>query len=479
MAQDRTVYANPLISRYASREMSAIFSEQAKARKWRLCWVVLAEAEGELGLPIGEEQVAELKAFQDRIDYEAIEEKEKRLRHDVMAALLAYGDQCPRARGILHLGATSCYVTDNTELMQFHEALLLLRRRLAAAIRALADFAATHKGLRCLGYTHFQPAQPTTLGKRACLWLQDLMICLEDLKHLLAGYRLRGVQGTTGTQDSFLKLFDGDHARVKRLNELVCRKLGFAGSFPICGQTYTRLFDSRLMDLLKNIAQSASKFAVDFRLMQHLKMLEEPFEEEQVGSSAMAYKKNPMRCERLCSLARIVMSFASAADQTAANQWFERTLDDSAGRRIYMPQAFLGVEAVLLLAGNVVSGARVYPKVIARLLAEELPFMATETILMEGSKLGNDRQSLHEAVRQNALEAGREIKEQGLPNTLLAKLADDPRIPFDLEQLERMTYNTDFSGRAERQVEEYLAEIVEPALAEEGVGPEAGAEIRV
>jgi adenylosuccinate lyase len=461
---DRQHYANPLIRRYASARMSAIFSDEAKFRTWRRLWVTLAEAQAALGLGISDEQLEELRAHAADIDFERMETLEKELRHDVMAAVRAYAEQCPAAGGIIHLGATSCYVTDNTELLEMHQALLLLRSRLLGVVEALAGFAEAHKGLRCLGYTHFQAAQPTTLGKRATLWLQDLLMVHGDLEHLLAGFGLRGVKGATGTQDSFLKLFGGDHGKVKALDRLVCRKLGHPASFAVTGQTYPRLWDARVLDLLKLLAAAAHKFAVDFRLMQHLKMVDEPFEEKQVGSSAMAYKRNPMRCERLCSLARYVAAQAQAADQTAAQQWFERTLDDSAGRRLYIPQAFLAAEAVLLIYANVLKGVRVYPKVIAGLLAEELPFLATETILMRAVAAGADRQEVHEAIRQNAAAAAREVKEEGCKNRLLEMLAADERIPLDLGQIEEIAGGADFTGRSEAQVEEYLSEVVRPLL---------------
>ncbi len=464
MAGKNDRYSNPLISRYASAEMGVVFSEGNRYRTWRRCWIALAEAQAELGLNISESQLAELRAKRDELNFAVMERKERELRHDVMAAIHAYGEQCPAAKGIIHLGATSCFVTDNTELIQYHQALRLVQRRLLRVIGELARFAEAHKALRCLGYTHFQPAQPTTLGKRATLWLQDLLIDWEDLERVLAGYRLRGAKGATGTQDSFLKLFGGDHEKVKELDRLVCEKLGFPTRFAVTGQTYPRLWDSRIMDLLKNTAQIAHKFAVDFRLMQHLKMVEEPFEEKQVGSSAMAYKRNPMRCERLCSLARYVMSQVQSADQTAANQWLERTLDDSAGRRLYLPQSFLAVDAVLILYAGIVKGACVYPKVTARLLEEELPFLATETVIMQAVVRGADRQVLHEAVRENAIAAAREMKEQGSPSRLLERLAEDGRIPFDLDELKEIAYGSDFSGRAERQVEEYLNEQVRPLL---------------
>jgi len=479
MAENKKRYSNPLIERYASDEMSAVFSDANKFRTWRSCWIALAESQAELGLSISEEQLAELRDKRDEINFQAMDRLERELRHDVMAAIHAYGEQCPKARGIIHLGATSCFVTDNTELIQYHQALQLVRSRLLRVIAELAGFAEKHRGLRCLGYTHFQPAQPTTLGKRALLWLQELMLNWEDLEHLLAGYRLRGAKGATGTQDSFLKLFGGDHGKVKDLDRKVCEKLGFSRLFPVSGQTYPRLWDTRILDLLKNIAQSAHKFAVDFRLMQHLRMVDEPFEEKQVGSSAMAYKRNPMRCERLCSLARYVISQVQAADHTAANQWFERTLDDSAGRRLYLPQAFLAVDAVLLIYSNVVGGARVYPTMITRLLEEELPFLATETIIMQGVVRGGDRQKLHEAVRENAVAASREIKEQGSVNRLLEMLARDDRIPFDLEQLKEIAFVTDFSGRSESQVREYLQETVQPLLDRYRDSAAADEELRV
>lgn len=463
-ATDRTRYANPLIERYASPAMAAVFSEASRFRKWRQCWIALAEAQAELGLDITPAQLEELRAHRDDVNYEVMEAREREIRHDVMAGVLAYGEQCPGARAVIHLGATSCFVTDNAELLQFHEALSLVRVRLKETIDGLARFAGEHKALACLGYTHFQPAQPVTLGKRAALWLQDLVICFRDLERLLGEWRLLGAKGATGTQDSFLKLFGGDTAKVRELDQRVCRKLGFAGPLPVSGQTYTRLLDSRLLDALKNIAASAHKFAVDFRLLQHLKMVDEPFEPKQVGSSAMAYKRNPMRCERLCSLARFTLAQAQAADQTAATQWLERTLDDSAGRRLYLPQAFLAVDACLILYANVVRGAVVYPKVAERLLREELPFLATETLLMQGVLRGGDRQSLHEAIREQAVAAAREMKEQGRENRLLELLAADPRLPFGLEELQQIAYGTDFTGRAAEQVEEFLAMEVRPLL---------------
>ncbi len=478
-AKDRTRYANPLAERYASQAMLAIFSDAAKFRAWRRCWIALAEAQAELGLDITGAQLEEMRVHRDDINYELMEAKEREIRHDVMAGVLAYGEQCPSARPIIHLGATSCFVTDNTELMQFHAALRLIQVRLRTVIAQLARFAREHRSLACLGYTHFQPAQPVTLGKRATLWLQDLLICFRDLERLLAKYRLLGAKGATGTQDSFLKLFGGDAGKVRELDRRVCRKLGFEGSLPVSGQTYTRLLDSRILDALKNTAVSAHKFAVDFRLLQHLKMVDEPFESKQVGSSAMAYKRNPMRCERICSLARFVASQAQAADQTAATQWLERTLDDSAGRRLYLPQAFLALEAALILYANVSRGAVVYPRVAERLLAEELPFLATETILMQGVLRGGDRQSLHEAVREHAVAAAREMKEQAAGNRLLERLAADGRLPFRLDELREITYGTDFTGLAAAQVEEFLAQEVEPLLERSAGLSEPEGEVRV
>jgi adenylosuccinate lyase len=479
MAENKKRYSNPLIERYASPEMAGVFSDANKFRTWRRCWIALAESQAELDLSISEEQLAELRAKRDDINFETMARLERELRHDVMAGIRAYGEQCPKAKGIIHLGATSCFVTDNTELIQYHQALQLVRSRLLRVIEELAGFAEKHRSLRCLGYTHFQPAQPTTLGKRAVLWLQELMLNWEDLEYLLSGYRIRGVKGATGTQDSFLKLFGGDHGKVQELDRRVCEKLGFQRRFPVSGQTYPRLWDSRIMDLLKNVAQSAHKFAVDFRLMQHLKMVDEPFEEKQVGSSAMAYKRNPMRCERLCSLARYGIGQVQVSDHTAANQWFERTLDDSAGRRLYLPQTFLAVDAILMIYGNVIGGARVYPTMVTRLLEEELPFLATETIIMQGVIRGGDRQLLHEAVRENAVAASREIKERGSVNPLLEMLARDDRIPFNLEQLKEIAFVTDFSGRAESQVREYLKGYVQPLLDEHRDSAAGQEELRV
>jgi len=460
MAPDREKYENPLIARYASAEMSEIFSPQRKFSTWRRLWVALAEAEAELGLPISAAQIAQLKEHVDDVDFEAAEQYERRLRHDVMAHVRAYGDVCPDARGIIHLGATSCYVTDNTDLLLLREALRLICLRLAAVIDSLARFAAEHRDLACLGFTHFQPAQPTTVGKRACLWAYDLVLDLEEAERRLAGLKARGAKGTTGTQASFLELFEGDHQKVRRLERLVCRKMGFDESYAVTGQTYPRKIDSQVLAVLSGIAQSAQKAATDLRLLAHRKELEEPFEQEQVGSSAMAYKRNPMRSERICSLGRFVMGLEATAAQTAATQWLERTLDDSACRRLVLPQAFLATDAVLLLYLNVAGGLVVYPKVIAANLEAELPFMATENILMAAVAAGGDRQELHERIRRHSQAAAAVVKQQGGRNDLLERLAADEA--FSKVDLGMVLKPSHYVGRAPQQVDEFLAEVVEP-----------------
>jgi len=458
MSHDR--YENPLITRYASREMSSLWSERRKFTTWRQLWVVLAEAERELGLPITDAQLAELRQHVEDIDFDAARAHEQRLRHDVMAHVHTYGDACPNARAIIHLGATSCYVTDNTDLILFREALGLVRKRLVAVIDSLARFAERHRDLPCLGYTHFQPAQPTTVGKRACLWAYDLVLDLEELEHRLELLRARSTKGTTGTQASFLKLFDGDHAKVQQLEQLVAAKLGFASSYAVTGQTYSRKIDAQVLDLLSGIAQSAHKAATDLRLLAHRKELEEPFEQDQIGSSAMAYKRNPMRCERICALARFVISLQSSSAHTLATQWLERTLDDSANRRLVLPQAFLAVDAILTLYQNVASGLVVYPRVIARNLAEELPFMATENILMSAVAAGGDRQELHERIRQHSQAAAEVVKQAGQPNDLLERLAADEA--FRHLDVAAALHPSQFIGRAPEQVDEFLATIITP-----------------
>jgi len=453
-------YQNPLITRYASAAMSRLWSPQSIHSTWRRLWVALAEAEQELGLPITDQQLAELRGTVDQIDFAAANRYERELRHDVMAHVHAWGDQCPTARGIIHWGATSCYVTDNTDLLLFRASLELLRDRLVGVIDRLATFAQAHRELACLGFTHLQPAQPTTVGKRATLWCYDLVLDLEEIEHRLATLRFRGAKGTTGTQASFLQIFAGDHARVEQLDRLVARKMGFEHRFAVTGQTYSRKLDAQWVGTLSGVAQSAHKMATDLRLLQSNKELEEPFEDKQIGSSAMAYKRNPMRSERICALARFVMNLAGNADQTFAVQWMERTLDDSANRRLTLPQAFLGVDAILILYRNVVQGLVVYPQVIARRLQAELPFMATENLMMAGVAAGGDRQELHERVRVHSQQAARQVKEFGCDNDLLERLARDPafagvdvRATLDANQ---------YVGRAPQQVDQFLAEVIEP-----------------
>ena len=454
------VYENPLTARYASEEMSALWSEQRKFSTWRRLWVVLAEAEREMGLPITDQQIAELKAHTDDIDFAVASAYERKLRHDVMAHVHAYGDLCPSARPIIHLGATSCYVTDNTDLILIREALQMTARRLAAVIDKLACFAVENRSLACLGYTHLQPAQPTTVGKRACLWAYDLALDLAEVEHRLTRLLARSVKGTTGTQASFLALFNGDHAQVRKLEQRVAEKLGFASSFAVTGQTYTRKADSQVLDVLSGIGQSAHKLGTDLRLLASRKEVEEPLEADQIGSSAMAYKRNPMRSERVCALARFVISLQSSAAQTAAVQWMERTLDDSANRRLVIPQAFLATDAILILLENVASGLVVYPNVIARNLAEELPFMASENLLMAAVAAGGDRQDLHERIRRHSLDAARAVKQEGRPNDLLARLAKDPA--FAKVDVSAAMEPAQFVGRAPEQVDEFIAAVVEP-----------------
>jgi len=453
-------YENPLISRYASEEMSRLWSGQRKFSTWRWLWVALAEAEQELGLPIRDAQIAELKSHLDDIDFDAAREHEKRLRHDVMAHVHTYGDACPSARAIIHLGATSCFVTDNTDLILLRDALSLIGHRLAAVIDALGNFAAQYHDLPCLGYTHLQPAQPTTVGKRACLWTYDLALDLEELEHRAALLKARSTKGTTGTQASFLKLFDGDHEKVRRLERRVAEKMGFESCYAVTGQTYSRKIYAQILDTLSGIAQSAQKAATDLRLLASRKEIEEPFEKEQIGSSAMAYKRNPMRSERICSLARFVMSLQTSGANTIATQWMERTLDDSANRRLVLPQAFLAIDAVLTLYQNVASGLVVYPQVIAKNLAEELPFMATENILMAAVAAGGDRQELHECIRQHSQDAAAAVKQEGKRNDLLDRLARDKA--FTGIDLNAALEPSQFIGRAPEQVDEFMADVMEP-----------------
>ncbi|MDX1944528.1 MAG: adenylosuccinate lyase [Pirellulaceae bacterium] len=475
MPHDR--YENPLTGRYASPEMSHLFSDQRKFSTWRRLWVVLAEEERRLGLAISEQQIAELAAHTDDIDFAAAAAYEKKLRHDVMAHVHAYGDVCPTARPIIHLGATSCYVTDNTDLILLREALQIVARRLAGVIDRLAKFAAQHRSLACLGFTHLQPAQPTTVGKRACLWAYDLALDLAEVEHRIKSLRARSVKGTTGTQASFLALFHGDHAKVRELERRVAQRLGFAASYAVTGQTYSRKVDAQVLDVLSGIAQSAHKLATDLRLLASRKEVEEPFEADQIGSSAMAYKRNPMRSERACGLARFVMSLQSSTAATASVQWMERTLDDSANRRLVLPQAFLAIDAVLILLENIASGLVVYPQVIGKNLGEELPFMATENLLMAAVEAGGDRQELHETIRRHSQAAARAVKQEGQPNDLLQRLATEAA--FAQVNLLAALDPAQFVGRAPEQVDEFLAETIEPIRSRYAADNNLTAEVRV
>jgi adenylosuccinate lyase len=455
-----TVYENPLVTRYASRRMAELWSAQKKFSTWRRLWIALAEAERELGLNISESQIAELKAKVDDIDFAAARAHEKRLRHDVMAHVHAYGDVAPEARKIIHLGATSCYVTDNTDLILIREALTLVRDGLVGAIDALGTFAANYRDLPCLGYTHFQPAQLVTVGKRATLWAYELVLDLTDVERRLADLRFLGVKGTTGTQASFLALFDGNHDKVEALDRKVAEAFGFAESHPVSGQTYTRKVDSQVVASLAGVAESAHRFGSDLRLLAHEREVEEPFEAEQIGSSAMAYKRNPMRAERMCSIARFAMALPAAASQTAATQWLERTLDDSAVRRMVLPQAFLAVDALLTLYLNVVPGLVVNEPVIARHVAAELPFMATENLMMAAVQLGGDRQDLHESIRTHSLAAAARIKQGDGINDLAERLANDAA--FQGVDLAAVLDPRQFVGRSPEQVDAFLAREIEP-----------------
>ncbi|MBM7581454.1 adenylosuccinate lyase [Caldicoprobacter guelmensis] len=462
--ESHQVYQNPLITRYASKEMLENFSDDKKFRTWRRLWIALAEAQKELGLNITQEQIDEMKAYQNCINYDVAQRKEKEVRHDVMAHVHAYGEQCPQAKPIIHLGATSCYVTDNTDILIMMDGLKIIKSKLLTCMHYLSEFALKYKDMPTLGYTHFQPAQLTTVGKRACLWLQDLMLDMEEWEQVWSSIRLRGVKGTTGTQASFLTLFEGDHEKVKLLEKKVLEKMGFDRAYPVTGQTYPRKLDSRILNLLSSIAQSAYKFGNDLRLLQSLKELEEPFGEKQIGSSAMAYKRNPMKAERMCSLARYVMINALNAPMTASTQWLERTLDDSANRRIVIAECFLAVDAILNIYINIVSGLVVYPKVIEKRIMEELPFMATEYILMEAVKRGGDRQELHEKIRQYSMEAAKRVKAFGEDNNLLELIANDPAFKLSREEIQHIMDPHNFVGRAPQQVEEFISEYITPIL---------------
>ena len=463
---DYTGYTSPLSERYPSKEMKYLFSPDMKFKTWRRLWIALAEAEQELGLDITDEQLEELRAHKDDINFEAAKEREKEVRHDVMSHVYAYGLQCPKAKGIIHLGATSCYVGDNTDLIIMTEGLKLVRAKVINVLAALSKFAEKYKDLPTLAFTHFQPAQPTTVGKRACLWMNELVLDLEDIDHVLATMKLLGSKGTTGTQASFLELFAGDHEKCKKLDQLIAEKMGFKACYPVSGQTYSRKVDSRVLSLLSGIAQSAHKFSNDIRLLQNLKEVVEPFEKHQIGSSAMAYKRNPMRSERMASLANYVMSTAMNPAITASTQWFERTLDDSANKRISISEAFLATDSILELYMNVANGLVVYPKVITAHLMAELPFMATENIMMDAVKMGGDRQELHEKIRTHSMAAGKLVKEEGKANDLLDRIAADPAFNISKEALQKVMKPENYVGRAPEQTEEFLNGVIKPILAE-------------
>ena len=464
MSNDR--YRSPLSERYASKEMQYIFSPDMKFRTWRRLWIALAETEKELGLDITDEQIAELKEHAEDINYEVAKEREKKVRHDVMSHVYAYGQQCPKAKGIIHLGATSCYVGDNTDIIVMHEALQLVRTKLVNVIAELADFADKYKDQPTLAFTHFQPAQPTTVGKRATLWIQEFSMDLEDLDYVLSTLKLLGSKGTTGTQASFLELFDGDQETIDKIDPMIAEKMGFKQCYPVSGQTYSRKVDTRVLNVLAGIAASAHKFSNDIRLLQHLKEVEEPFEKSQIGSSAMAYKRNPMRSERIASLSRYVMIDALNPAITSATQWFERTLDDSANKRLSVPEGFLAIDGILDLCLNVVDGLVVYPKVIEKRLMSELPFMATENIMMDAVKAGGDRQELHERIRELSMEAGRNVKVEGKDNNLLELIAADPAFNLTLDELKKTMDPAKYTGRASIQVDQYLTKVIRPLLEE-------------
>ena len=462
MSYDR--YVSPLSERYASKEMQYVFSPDKKFKTWRRLWIALAETEKELGLSITQEQIDELKAHAEDINYEVAKEREKVVRHDVMSHVYAYGQQCPKAKGIIHLGATSCYVGDNTDIIVMSEALEIVRKKLINVIAELAKFANNYKNQPTLAFTHFQPAQPTTVGKRATLWMQEFLMDLQDLEYVKSTLKLLGSKGTTGTQASFLELFDGDQEKIDQIDPMTAKKLGFEACYPVSGQTYSRKVDTRVLNVLAGIAASAHKFSNDIRLLQHLKEVEEPFEKTQIGSSAMAYKRNPMRSERIASLSRYVMIDALNPAITSATQWFERTLDDSANKRLSVPEGFLAIDGILDLCLNVVDGLVVYPKVIEKRLMSELPFMATENIMMDAVKAGGDRQELHERIRELSMEAGRNVKEKGLDNNLLDLIAADPAFGLNEEELKKTMDPAKYVGRAPLQVENFLKKVVDPVL---------------
>ena len=459
-------YVSPLSERYASKEMQYIFSPDKKFRTWRRLWIALAETEKELGLPITDEQIAELKEHADDINYDVAKAREKEVRHDVMSHVYAYGVQCPKAKGIIHLGATSCYVGDNTDIIIMTEALKLVKKKLVNVLSELAAFADRYKDLPTLAFTHFQPAQPTTVGKRAALGMQEFCLDLEDLDHVISTMKLLGSKGTTGTQASFLELFDGDMDKVNALDPMIARKMGFSACYPVSGQTYSRKVDTRVLNVLAGIAASATKMSNDIRLLQHLKEVEEPFEKSQIGSSAMAYKRNPMRSERIASLSRYVITDALNPAITSATQWFERTLDDSANKRLSIPEGFLAIDGILDLCLNVVDGLVVYPKVIEKHLMSELPFMATENIMMDAVKKGGDRQELHERIRELSMEAGKRVKEEGLDNNLLSLIAQEPMFMTNEEELAATMDPSRYVGCAPEQVTRFLKDVIGPVLEE-------------
>ena len=462
MSTDR--YTSPLSERYASKEMQYIFSQDMKFRTWRRLWIALAETEKELGLNITQEQIDELKAHADDINYDVAKAREKEVRHDVMSHVYAYGVQCPKAKGIIHLGATSCYVGDNTDIIVMTEALKLVQKKLVNVIAELSKFADKYKDQPTLAFTHFQPAQPTTVGKRATLWTQEFMMDLEDLEYVLGTIKLLGSKGTTGTQASFLELFEGDQETIDKIDPMIAAKMGFKECYPVSGQTYSRKVDTRVVNVLAGIAASAHKMSNDIRLLQHLKEVEEPFEKSQIGSSAMAYKRNPMRSERIVSLSRYVMVDALNPAITSATQWFERTLDDSANKRLSVPEGFLAIDGILDLCLNVVDGLVVYPKVIEKHMMAELPFMATENIMMDAVKAGGDRQELHERIRELSMEAGRNVKVEGKDNNLLELIAADPAFNLTLEELQKTMDPKKYVGRAKEQTESFIAKVVNPVL---------------
>lgn len=461
---DTSIYNSPLSARYASKEMQQIFSNDKKFKTWRKLWIALAKAEQELGLDITDEQIAELEANAENINYEDAIAREKVVRHDVMSHVYAYGLQCPKAKGIIHLGATSCYVGDNTDLIIMHEGLALLQKKIVNVLAELEKFALKYKDMPTLAYTHFQAAQPTTVGKRAALWAQDLMMDYEEIDWLLSHKKLLGQKGTTGTQASFLELFDGDTDKAKEIDGLIASKMGYDSCFPVSGQTYTRKYDTRVLQALVGIAQSAHKFSNDIRLLQHMKEIEEPFEKSQIGSSAMAYKRNPMRSERMASLANYIIADATNPAITSSTQWFERTLDDSANKRISIPEAFLAADGILDLYLNITDGLVVYPKVIEANLLKELPFMATENIMMDAVKAGGDRQQLHEKIREHSMAAGRVVKEEGKPNDLIDRIAADPDFNLTKEQIAANLIPEKYTGRAPLQTEEFFQEYIDPIL---------------